>query len=212
MLRLAEALAHAVAALVALRCCSPRSSRFAPGARPLAAFLILSLAADIARAVIGSGVLAGAARPFTGAARAFFHLDQALFLTWPVAVVLLVVLTLFRPSNGWPLAIAGATCAGMSAWFASSYPALRGVALGKAYTSVHVFSTGLALVVVLGAARAGAWFDRPRRAVTWLVVGEIATMAGPYAGRPFDFWWTAQAISVVVYLLVARALWHLRAQ
>jgi hypothetical protein len=210
--RIAELAAHALAAFTAYRYTRAGAAVFLPGAKPAYLFLLGSLVVDLVRWAIQACVLARSARPFTSMPRLLFHVDQAGFVAWSAGLVLLT-LVVFQPrsraaSRGWEAAFVGCSWAGVLGVLVGTYPELRGKALGHVYTVLHVASVAVTLLVIMRTWRTGAWFNTARRVTTVLVVGDAATIFGPYLGEPFAYWSTAQAISTGVYLLL---VWELRA-
>lgn len=209
--RLAELLTHALAAIFAFQRTRPGRAAFAPGIRPVFWFLLLTLLADGARWAIQAKVLRHAPRPFEGTPRLLFHVDQAGVVGWNAGLVMLAYLafgsvqTPLRTRRlvvGTSVAWLGATCA-----LALAYPALRGESLGDAYAVVHLVTTVLVIALAVRAWRKDAWFGAGPRAVSVLIVGEAATLLGPFLGEPFRYWTTANVISACVYILLA---WELR--
>jgi hypothetical protein len=206
--RLVELLTHAIAVTVAFIRTRPGRQWFAPTVKPLFSFLFATLIADAVRWAIQAHVLRHACRPFVSTARLLFHVDQFGFIGWNVGLVLLSAYTFshvrFRRRDV-ALIVTAWTCAAFA--LAISYPELRGDRLGQAYMVIHAVGVLIALLFVARAWRARVWFGVSARAVSIIVMGDLATLFGPYIGQPFAYWVTAQAISSIVYMLVA---WELR--
>lgn len=92
-----------------------------PFYRPVALVLAWAPLHDVAQWAIGAFAKAGAAKPYAGAAALWFHLEAALLMSWPAAL-LGVALVVFRRRRPWP---AAALWAVASAGAALAYPALR---------------------------------------------------------------------------------------
>lgn len=205
--RAAEFLAHGIATLMAWRRTRLGRIEFAPTLRPLWRFLALTLTADVVRGLLQHFVLQDASRPFTGLARAAFHVDQAGVIGWQAGLLAVVVLAFTGKQTPTPKLLPIASCAvGTIVSFAFAYPDLRGDRLAAAYTMLQI-ATSLACVSI----SAWAWFQHrwfgiAARAASMLVVGEIATLFGPFLGEPFKHWGAANAVSAVTYLVLAREL------
>lgn len=133
--------------------------------------------------------------PYTGGARALFHVSQALILAWPAGTAALSwhLLTRLQPVT-WMLV----PWLGTTAVLAHQYPALRGEALGDALRHLQAAGLALGLLALLGA-RPDRF--RPGRALLVslaLLAGVGAELAGPYLGDPFGGQWD-----------LARATWIL---
>jgi len=207
--RAAEFFAHGIAALMAWRRTRPGRVEFTPTLRPLWRFLALTLGADIVRSLLQRFVLQDAPRPFTGLARAAFHVDQAGVIGWQAGLLAVVVLAFTGKQASTPKLLPIASCAaGVILSFAFAYPDLRGDRLATAYTVLQI-ATSLACVSI----GAWAWFQHrwfgiAARAASMLVVGELATLFGPFLGEPFRHWGAANAVSAVTYCVLARELRH----
>ncbi len=110
--------------------------------RPLAAYLVLLALSDPLRGLFHEAVLdparkvLGPAVPFSGAVRALWHVDQALFLALPVGMVLAGLRLFAGVTVPWAH-LGGAACAA-EALLMLAYPALRGQPLGRVYLGIHV--------------------------------------------------------------------------
>jgi hypothetical protein len=211
-LRAVEAAAHAAALLLALSRVRRRSRRFLRASRPLAVFLAATLAADGLRELLRAEVLSTASRPFTGWARAAFHVEQALFLAWSFGLAALAAAVFLDPCRRLPgfgrraFAVTAAAWALVCLALASRYPELRGQQLLDAYGRATLACLIAAAIHAAAGAFLGPPLDRARRAALWLLVGDAAAVLGPYAGAPLNHWWLAQAASTAAYLFVAAEL------
>lgn len=205
--RAAEVVAHIVAASSAWQRTRAGRADFTPTLRPLWLFLALTLAVDAFRALGQHATLRDAPRPFTGLARAVFHVDQAGVIGWSAGLVAVVLVAFAERDRRVLLLPIACFAAGITIAFAFAYPELREQKLGLAYLVVHIAT----VLVCLGCAALAwfrdRWFGPAARASTVLIVGEIATLFGPYLGEPLKHWATANAISAVTYLVLA---WELR--
>lgn len=206
--RMAEVATHIIATCVAWRRVQPGRVDFAPTLHPLRAFLLLTLVADTARALGQHFVLRHASRPFVDLARIVFHLDQVGVIGWSAGLVMLVVLAFTGRNNVTlkVLPIASFTV-GTALSFAFAYPHLREHRLGLAYLVVQIATVFVGVGFVTRAWLQARWFGVDARAVTVLLVGETATICGPFLGSPFEHWATANAISAVTYVVL---MWELR--
>jgi hypothetical protein len=206
--RVAEVLAHVIAASIAYKRTRPGRENFAPSLRPLWLFLALTLGADGVRWLGQRFVLQSSPRPFTGFARAVFHVDQLGVIGWNAGLLALVVLAFFGRERVASKLTPIASCAfGVVLAFAFAYPELRAERLGHAYLCVEVVTVLACVAIALHSWLKSRWFGIAARAATVLVVGEIATLLGPFLGEPFRYWSTANAISAVTYTILA---WELR--
>ena len=205
--RIAEATTHIIATCVAWRRVQPGRVDFAPTLQPLRLFLLLTIITDAARAMGQHFVLQHASRPFSGLARIVFHTDQLGMLGWSAGLVMLVVLAFTGRENAVAkLVPLVSLAAGIVATFALSYPTLREHKLGLAYLIVQIATVFVGVGFAARAWLQGRWFDVAARAVTVLLVGEIATICGPFLGNPFKHWPTANAVSAVTYIVLALEL------
>lgn len=205
--RVAEGITHTATAFMAWRLTRPTHPHHAPQLRPLFWFLGLTLASDGLRLLGQTFVLRNAERPFTGAARVVFYVDQAGVIGWSAGLLAVVVLAFFgRDRASTKLAPIASFAAGATIAFALAYPELRGDKLGHAYTVLEVATVLACIGITSHAWFRDRWFGVAARSVTILVAGEIATLLGPFLGEPFTHWTTANAISAVTYLALAKEL------
>jgi hypothetical protein len=172
-----------------------------PQHRPFAVWAAVVLAEDIIRRILNVWPL-DAPRPYTGALRALFHVDQALFLLEPFGLAAVCWIVFLSRRARAPL------LAGVAAWaaLALGYPwPFRGVVLGYIYAGIQ------ALSILASGASMVIWTRRkahPRPEHTCGLLATLLTCAlfsGPYAPRapaPFDDWSFAE----LVYLSLWSAL------
>jgi hypothetical protein len=146
-----------------------------PVHRPVAAFMIAVAVADVLRMLLGKQVLAPAralhpAGPYAGLARVAFHLDEALFLVWPLGLAALGFTVFLRHTASEGAAVeaeqnaAAHTVRAVGAVYlvtvvtlAAGYPTIRGPLLANVFLVAE-------LAAVAAAVAAGAvWWTRPRR-------------------------------------------------
>jgi hypothetical protein len=194
ILSLGARLLQAIAALVAFR-----AARGRPARRPVARLLAAAALADAARWWIAGAL--PAIGPYRGAARALYHLEQALFLLWPAGVAAVALRIFARRAPG-PIAAAHAI---VLAALVAGYPALRGRPLGWIYAGVH-----LAALVAACAALA-VWLRRrepPRLehvSALFVIALDAVLFLGPYFPPeldPFGAWGLAQIVYAALYLIL----------
>ena len=179
----------------------------APRHRPIAGVLGALFVADCARGAWWSW-LDRAPVPYSGAARALFHLDWALLLLFPAACATGAAWAFLRAR--WPWRAVAGIFAGivLAQWV--SYPAIRGTQLGAGFFGAHV----LAVAIGVGAAAAGflargwrAWQGPTAGAATILVLGDAAGLFGPFLrARPLEDWLSVRWQSAAIWSILA--LWH----
>lgn len=171
--------------------------------RPTAALLAWAGLAHVVRPLLHIVVLvparAAGRLPYVGLERAAFHVEQAVFVSWPLAITALAVWTFWR-RRPWPVALAWLAVA---AALAASYPAVRGPLLASVYLGV----TLAALAVSIGAAttwwRSKAPAEPPEIAALLFIVCEIGATLGPYAAGPIDkVWPIAQGLYFGLYAIL----------
>lgn len=172
--------------------------------RLTATFLVWVGVANVVRPLLQVFILAPArtARglPYVGAARAWYRLDQALFVSWPIGIAALAVHTFWR-QRLWPTATAYvAVVAGL----VLGYPTVRRELLASVYLGV----TLAALAVSIGAG--ASWWPRrarsspPEIVAFLLTLFEIAALVGPYGAGIIDKSWPiAQGIYIVLFGAIA---------
>lgn len=166
------------------------------------------LCADLASVLLALA-LAPLPTPYTGGARALFHLSQALTLAWPFGVAALAwhLFTRLRPVT-WVAVL----WVGSALLLARAYPALRGEALADEYRSIQVVGLAFALSSLLGARPDRFRPGRAHLVSLLLCAGLGAELFGPYLAAPFASWWTAQAtwtltLGSVAFAAAWRRLW-----
>lgn len=202
-----EWLGRVVALLVAFA--AWRIARLRPYHRAMATWLAVVAAADVARWALSITLLA-VSGPYTGCHRVAFHAEQAMMLAEPFGLVAVALMATTRRNV---THVVGAYLA-VVAVLVTTYPALRGAALGWVYFGVEVAAAG---VVACGAV---AWW-RARRwpTMTEILVAVYAAMraalvlVGPFAAHagPFAEWWRgdgAQLACVLLSLALHAAWWR----
>jgi hypothetical protein len=206
--RVAEFVFHCAAVFAAWRRVRLGRVEFTPTLRPLWVFLLITLIADVVRWLGQHFVLQHALRPFTGFARVCFHVDQAGVIGWNAGLLAIVVLAFSERERIAPKLLPIASFAvGTVLSFGFAYPELRAEKLGVAYTIGEIATVLACMVFAAHAWFKTRWFGIAARAVSVLVVAEIATLLGPFLGEPFKNWATANGISAVAYAVLA---WELR--
>lgn len=158
--------------------------------------------------VLGAGPPGGL--PYSGALRAFFHVEQALFVSWSFALSALAIHT-FTRRRTWLIGLAYLLVAAI---LVIGYPlGLRRQLLQSIYLGV----AALGLAVSLGAL--ALWRrrrpsntppDPPKIAALLLVAGEVGAIVGPYAAGMIDITWpVAQGLYFGIFTALAllQVLW-----
>jgi hypothetical protein len=170
---------------------------------PIAGFLSWIALCHIVRPVILVFVLLPADEagrlPFTGAERAAFHVEQALFVSWPLGIAALAVWILAR-RRPWPIAVAYAA---VVLGLILGYPTVRRELLQSVYLGV----TLAALAVSIGAA-ASWWRTKaqpmpPEIASLLFIAVEVGAILGPFAAGMIDKTWpVAQGLYFGLYAML----------
>lgn len=137
--------------------------------------------------------------PFAGAERAAFHLEQALFVAFPLGITALAVRVLAR-RRAWPVAVAWLAAVAV---LALGYPTIRRELLQSVYLAIEL----AALLGALGAAwiwwRSKARGEPPDDAIQLCIAIEFAAVAGPYAAGLIDVTWPiAQGLYSGLFLIL----------
>ena len=166
--------------------------------RPVALLFAVVTLADWIRLWIDRGILSDTPRPYTGAARAGYHAEQALFLTWPAGLAA-VAGWVFHGRRPWGVAIAyGAVLASL----ALGYPQIRQGSLATAYLAIHIVAFGYALTCIVQRLLK-ATIEIEQIAVTFSTVISLAALLGPYTGHDWTVRWRfAQFANVVLYAIL----------
>lgn len=176
---------------------------------PIAVFLGWVSFAHIARKllqiyILGSGPPGGL--PYQGVERAWFHVEQALFVSWNACVAALA-LHVVAKKRAWPVAL---VYVAVVAVLAASYPELRRARLQSAYLAITLAS----LLVCLGAV--AAWWRSkkpttlPERAALIIVAVEFGAVIGPFSLGLIDVTWPiALGLYTGLYAILAvlEGLW-----
>jgi hypothetical protein len=169
--------------------------------RPIAWFLTYGLGSDVVRQLLRDLVLApgyvtlGGA-PATGWLRVAFHVEQALFVGWPVGIAALSA-WIFTRRRPWPLALAYAA---VVAVLILGHPAIRQVPLSKVYLAVELAALCISLGCLILWLRSSETRGFQHFITGVLIVSELVMIAGPYSGSIYLNWDRAWAILLVEYL------------
>jgi len=188
-------------------------ARRRPDHRPIALFLTVALAADLARWPLRLFVLLPAhdrfgSASFSGWWRVAGHLESALFLTWSAGIAA-VAQVVFVRRRFWPVVAAWAI---FVALLAIGYPTIRGAVLARFYLGAEL----VALAVAIGALVQWFWTEEPsgiQHTIVMLLIGVdlVVVIAGAWRHGIFASWNLAQiSYSVLYFLLLALnglALW-----
>ncbi|WP_437998253.1 hypothetical protein WMF26_48390 [Sorangium sp. So ce185] len=171
-----------------------------PEHRPVAAFLILSLASDVVRNRLIAWVLQPAraalgSAPFTGWVRVAADVDGALFVAWRAGIAALAV-WMFVRRRPWGVLAAYAAAVG---FMVATYP--RGAVLHRFYLATELASLCVALGGFLVWLRSDRKTTVPAVCTAVIVAIELAFVTGgPYRADIFTGWISAQNMLVVLYL------------
>lgn len=199
---------RALAVVVALL--AWRVARRRPHHKPFATWLLVAALADIARWALG-WPLDGAPVPYSGAARALFHIDQALVLVEPAGLVMVALCAIGRA--GASLHVAGASALALSCMVAGYSHGLRGVGVMRwVYGSIEAAAILAVAAIAITWARRRAWPTMTEVLVALYAAVRVSLLiAGPYsaAGGPFGQWWRGDGAQVTVVLtsLAIHAAW-----
>ena len=165
-----------------------------PSYRPTAFFLLGAFLASMARLALRP--LWAVPGPYVGAIRLAFHLEQGLFILWPIGLAALCRWT-FIGRRPWPIVMAWFVAIGV---LVLGYPTIRMDVHRKALLAIE-----LASLAVSVAAWARFWAAKKKpgieiAAATFLLVFELGTLAGPWLFGPFDAWLSAQVIYCFLYV------------
>jgi hypothetical protein len=171
--------------------------------RPIALLLTLGLTSDIVRRLLHVFILAPAhARtdpgPLVAGARGAYHVEQALFLAWPAALVA-AVLTVFLKRRPWLIGIAWVVAI---AGLALTYPEMRSEALRRAYLGVELATIAISLGAMIQWGWAREWPTLTHGILMAFIGAEIAVVWGPWRSGPFFGWTAAQIMYAVTYFVV----------
>jgi hypothetical protein len=189
--------------------------------RPVAILLSIGLGCDAARRALYYSVFAAAyarfgSAPFEGWPRALAHVDQALFLAWPAAIVAGALASFGGREQRTRPSIAGVAVSWVIAVGALvlTYPITRGAVVARFYLGVELLAL-LAVIVTIG-----AWVRKRRSpqlhqvSVALVAGAELSALAGPWRINLFGSWPLAQAVYLVLFgvllLLQGGSLWLFR--
>jgi hypothetical protein len=177
-------------------------ARSRPEHRPIAIFLVASVAIDILRAYLRARFDLGVPGPYEGMRRAAFHVDEAGFVAWPAGLAALA-LVVFAHRPAWPpFALWSVVCVTLIALYPSDL--VRGPGLQRAYLAAYL--GGLATMIATGV----RWWTRgrdkpgPHQAVLLLLGFVDVARLVPFYGSVFDRWATyAPPTNVALYAVVS---------
>ena len=162
---------------------------------PLAAILTWLPVHDASRLALRQ-VFLPAIVPYSGLARAAFHIDQALLLSWPAALIAsAVVIFLRRPA--WPVAVGWLATAST---LAVLYPTLRDGQLLTTYAVVSLLSC--AVVCGIALARFGEAWIQHQASLLLITSGEAIANVAYLFGDPVRDWDMAQTAHATSFGLV----------
>jgi hypothetical protein len=161
-----------------------------PFYRPVALLLTWTSAADMLRLPLQ---LPPTIDPYTGTARATFHVDQALLLSWPAALIAAsFVIFLRRP----PWLVAAGWALGSLA-FATAYPWLRDGNLFAAYAAFSL-ATCVAIWAIALSRLGEAWIQH-HVSLLLIMAGEAIANVAYLVGDPVRNWNVARAAHTTAF-------------
>lgn len=173
---------------------------------PIAIGLVWVAFAHVARQllasyVLGSGPAGGL--PYQGVERVFFHVEQALFVSWSAGTAALAIRT-FVGRGTWIVALVYLV---IVAGLAAAYPELRRERLQWAYFAILVASIAVSIGAVIAWARARVRPEPPHIAVFLLLACEIGAVLGPYSAGLIDKTWPI-ALGLYIGFYCVLAVWQ----
>lgn len=175
-----------------------------PFYRPVALVLSWGLVADIARACMQAAVLQparaalGPDLPYPWLARLAFHFEQALMVSWPLALLAGAVVIFLRRS---PRPIAGSWGA-LSVVLALAYPWLRHERLYVAYVILSLGCCVAIARIAMQHVRSEAWLQH-HVALLVLTLGEAGAHGAYLLGEPVRDWGIARVSYATALAYVA---------
>jgi hypothetical protein len=171
--------------------------------RPLALFLAGVVVAQFVRLALLVAVLQPATDagrlPFSGWERAAFHLEQALFIAFPLGLTALAVRVLAR-WRAWPVAVVWLAAVAV---LALGYPTIRRELLQSVYLAIELAALLVALVAAASWWKSSARGGPPDDAVLLCVAVELGAVGGPYAAGLIDVTWPiAQGLYTGLFLIL----------
>jgi hypothetical protein len=199
---LACRLLHALAAVVAVGVAFRRREH-----RPIAWLLALSSLADFTRWGLGHWLDTQPA-PHTGIARVGHHVDQALYIAWPIGIAaacwrVYVGKTPYAHALAYVLVLAGLVV---------GYPwPLRGDVMRWGYTGIHAVALIASLVALIVWVKMRAAVQIEHRSALLILAAETALFTGPLfpiSPDPFRRWALAQWSYAFLYLILTLVHWN----
>lgn len=164
----------------------------------------MGLTADIIGVSLRWLYLDGRPRPYTGLARAAYHVEQACFFAWLAAIAGAALVVLAR-RHWWP---AVAAWAAVVIAHSAAYPWLRGERLWWAARAEQT-----ALIVLLGVliarwSRRNDWPTVHHFAIGGLCIVELVILLAVFTTDPNKSWLIAQVLYLFLFLALAIAQWR----
>lgn len=170
---------------------------------PVAVLFVVGILGDMGQRWLAP-LLRDQPRPFTGDARVAWTLKQALFTSYPPAVVVVALVVLARAPR-WSLVLPLGAWLAIVAAHIFGYPELRQAALGTFYLGLQVAAVGVLAVLAMR-------FEVHRRrrrvpptaaelVVLWSVLAEAINLGGPLLREPWRRWGLARVAYGAVYVV-----------
>ena len=173
--------------------------------RPFAAWSVATTMATITRLILAFTVLPVrplGSPPFTGAQRAFFHVDEALFLgsTAALAAVAIVLCAKERalallPAVAWIASVA---------YLATHYPEIRGDALRRFYLAAELAALAVSIAALAALwRRRSDWTSAHMCLLSCVAVDGGTLFAGAWRWGFWSKWAANQAAFALLYAVLA---------
>jgi hypothetical protein len=187
-------------------------ARRMPEYRPVAAVLVVILAANIIRQIIEPYIITSPGDPpLTGTARVLGHIEQALYLLDPFAIAAGSI-ALFLERRPWPLI---PFWAALVAALVLTYPLSRGAVLRQVYLDVELAALVVSVGALLTWARRWERVEQHRRAMALIIAADaVIVVLGPWRyslGVRWDLALTGELMLFgLLTFLQGRCLWSSR--
>jgi hypothetical protein len=170
--------------------------------RPVAWFLGVMVAIDVARLYLRSAFHLDAEGPYHGAQRAAFHAEELGFLAWPFGLGALALVVFAERRRPW-LVLAAWAAVGVA--LVALYPSdlVRADGLQRVYLAAHLAALAAAIACVASWGRKRIAPGSPHAVLFVIGALEVARLVPFYGGSVFDQWSTyAPATNAILYGLI----------